>query len=238
MPAAPLSELATHVAVTRPQSLGNQVASAIRRDIILGKLPDGSPLPQEKLCEIYGVSRIPVRDALLMLANEGFVVRNRRNQMIVNQFDAQDLVDTFKIEAFIASLATRRATLRGTDEEIAELEELVSAGESAVDRDAIAKSSWAFHHKVNRMARSSRLIATLRAVSLPLMQDFMDEKAGWWGDTPEEHRAIYEAIRDRDPDTAEALTAQHFEHAALALLTYLENRGLGGTSAAPTVAAD
>jgi DNA-binding GntR family transcriptional regulator len=213
--------------VTRQVSLGQQVASAIRRDIILGNLPPGSPLPQEKLCEVYGVSRIPVRDALLLLANEGFVVRNKRNQMLVTTFDAQDLVDTFKIEAFIASLATRRATVLGTEEELAELAVLAEHGH---DRDAIASSSWSFHHKINRMARSSRLLATLRAVSLPLMQDFAGENSDWWGNTGGEHRAIVEAMQGRDADTAQELTLQHFDHAADALLDYLREHGVGAST--------
>lgn len=228
MATAPFDGIIDEVRVTRQVSLGQQVASAIRRDIILGNLPPGSPLPQEKLCEVYGVSRIPVRDALQLLANEGFVVRNKRNQMLVTAFEAQDLVDTFKIEAFIASLATRRATMLGTDDELAELEVLAQAHEGS---DAIASSSWSFHHKINRMARSSRLLATLRAVSLPLIQDFMGgEKSEWWGNTVGEHRAIVEAMKARDADTAQELTLQHFDHAAVALLEYLRTNGFDRTT--------
>lgn len=219
------SEVNPRSFVRRQVSLGQQVASAIRRDIILGNLETGSALPQEKLCDLYGVSRIPVRDALLLLANEGFVVRNKRNQMVVTTFEAQDLVDTFRIEAYIASLATYRATLKASPSDLDELEAILDHGD-AEPEGGVAKSSWSFHHKLNRLAGSSRLRAMLRAVSLPLLQDFLDEGANWWVDSDSDHRAILEAMREGRAEDAQALTQHHFEAASEALLRYLENHGM------------
>lgn len=217
--------------VRRQASLGQQVASAIRRDIILGSLKAGEALPQEQLCELYGVSRIPVRDALLLLANEGFVSRNKRNQMVVTTFEPQDLVDTFRIEAYISSLAAYRAAQRATPDDLNGLEEIIRQGEQSEDPDAIARASWSFHHKINRVAGSSRLRAMLRAVSLPLLQDFLDEAASWWEDSDSDHRAILEAMREGRAEDAKALTEKHFQSASEALLRYLEQNGFDGVAA-------
>ena len=221
----PMSELATETpAITRQASLGQQVASAVRRDIITGKIPAGTALTQASLCETYDVSRIPVRDALIGLANEGLLTRNRRNQMIVTGFSTQDVIDTFKAEAYLSGLAARRAALNANDADIAYLEGLIEQGDNldaAADKRALARISWNFHHRVNRMADSPRLLATLRAVSIPLLQDFVSELPSWWDASQDEHRAIADALRARNADRVETLIFEHFLHGGDALLAYL-----------------
>jgi DNA-binding GntR family transcriptional regulator len=216
--------------VSRQASLGQQVASAVRRAIIVGTIPAGTALAQAKLCEQYDVSRIPVRDALLILANEGLLVRNRRNQMVVAEVTKQDLIDTFKVEAYLSGLAARRAAANATDADLAQLEDIIAEGEALDARDdkkTMAALSWRFHHRVNRIAGSPRLLATLRAVSMPLLQDFMSDLPSWWDDTQEEHVAITQALRNRDSDEAERLTVEHFAHAGDALLAAIDNRAAG-----------
>jgi DNA-binding GntR family transcriptional regulator len=196
--------------------LGSQVARAIRRDIILGRLRPGTVLVQERLCETYGVSRVPIRDALLTLLSEGFVQRNRRNQMVSAEWAPNDLIDTFHIEALLCGLAARLATANATEDELQELDELLQRGENAgdpPDRSITAEVSWQFHRGVNRAARSRRLITSLRAVSVSFVQDFMKEVPDWWCHSREQHRAILEAMRAREADRAEMLMREHFEEA-------------------------
>ena len=196
--------------------LGTQVARAIRRDIILGRLDPGTVLVQERLCETYGVSRVPIRDALLTLLAEGFVRRNRRNQMVSAEWSSDDLLDTFRIEALLSGMAARLASQNASDEEIHELDLLLKRGEAAgdpPDRSITAEVTWQFHRGINRAAKSRRLIASLRAVSVTFVQDFMKEVPQWWCHSSEQHRAIFEAVRARQPEVAESLMRDHFEAA-------------------------
>jgi len=214
--------------IVRHSALGQQVASAIRRDIILGTVAAGTVLPQEKLCERYDVSRIPVRDALLALANEGFVVPNRRGQMVVSRFSHDDMLDTFKINAFLSGLAAARAAEVADSDDMDELDRLVSQGDkldAIQDRDRISDWAWAFHRRVNRSTRSARLLATLRATTVPLIhQDFMRDIRGWWEVSQDEHRDIAAAIRSRDAERARKLMSAHFDHAGDALARCLSER--------------
>ena len=214
--------------VLRWRSLGEQVASAIRREIILGRLKEGTVLPQEKLCETYDVSRIPVRDALLTLANEGFVTPNRRNQMTVTRFHPEDLLDSFRTNSYISALAADRAARSASPSDLEDLDHLIVEGEKlhpARDRIQMAQLSWDFHRKINRMARSTRLLAMLKAAGLPLLQDFMKDLPEWWDSTHDEHRQIAEALRRADSDSARTLTAAHFDHGRDTLAKFLEMHG-------------
>lgn len=208
--------------------LGTQVARAIRRDIVLGHLTPGSVLVQERLCETYGVSRVPIRDALLTLLSEGFVQRNRRNQMVSAEWTPADLLDTFRIEALLCGLAARLATALATDDELDEIDEIVARGENAgdpPDRSIMAQASWEFHRRVNQTAGSRRLITSLRAVSVSFVQDFLKEIPDWWCHSREQHRHILEAMRSHDADRAEELMREHFEDAGRHLSNYLQEQG-------------
>lgn len=210
--------------VVKPKLLGRQIASAIRRDIILGRLKPGARLTQESLREVYDVSRIPIRDALLSLAAEGFVVRNERNQMTIAEFRPEDLADTFRIEAVLSGLTAARAAVRATDEELEQVSTLVAEElGDPIDRAKAAKVAWEFHRAVNRMARSPRLIAALRSVSVPIVQDFMRDLDDWWQLSHAEHREIAAALRARDADRAQEATVRHFDHAADALTDLLRS---------------
>lgn len=209
--------------VVKPKLLGRQIASAIRRDIVLGRLKPGARITQESLREVYDVSRIPIRDALLSLIAEGFVVRNERNQVTVAEFRPDDLADTFRIEAVLSGLTVERAATRATDEELAKISALVAKDlEDPIDRRNAAKMAWEFHRTVNNTARSPRLIAALRAVSVPILQDFMIELDDWWRCSHEEHREIAAALQARDAQRAQDATVHHFHHAADALSGLLE----------------
>lgn len=207
--------------------LGTQVARAIRRDIILGRLAPGTVLVQENLCKTYGVSRVPIRDALLTLLSEGFVRRNKRNQMVSAEWTTDDLLDTFRIEALLSGLAARLAAANASDDDLQALDELLKRGEAAgdpPDRSITAEVSWQFHRGINRAARSRRLIAALRAVSVTFVQDFMKEVPDWWCHSREQHRQIFETIRRRDADQAEALMRAHFEEAGRHMAEFLREQ--------------
>ncbi|TYQ10510.1 UNVERIFIED_ORG: Transcriptional regulators [Gordonia westfalica J30] len=144
--------------------------------------------------------------------------------MIVAEVTTQDLIDTFRAEAFLSGLAARRAAALGTEEDYAYLENVIKESitlDPTRDKHALSDLSWKFHHRTNRMANSPRLSASLRAVSIPLMSDFVSDVPHWWDPNQDEHTQIVAALRERDADAAEALTVAHFEHIGEALVSFL-----------------
>lgn len=194
-----------------------------------GAIPAGSILVQERLCETYDVSRIPVRDALIALLHEGFVVRNHRNQMVATRFSMEDVFDTFKIEALLCGFGARRAAANMTDDDLTRLDQLLRRAELAgdpPDRSIAASVAWEFHRIINRAASSPRLTASLRAVTITFAQDHMREVPDWWRESRRHHREILEALVVRDAAEAEHRMRRHFELAGEWFAGFLGQRAL------------
>jgi len=104
------------------RSLSSQIAQRVRADILAGRLSPGQRVSQHKLAQTYGTSRIPVRDALRELEQEGFLVKGGAGgTSVVSRVTADDITDVFSILATALACATRRATRAATPEGIASL---------------------------------------------------------------------------------------------------------------------
>ena len=65
-------------------TLGKQVADAVRRDILFGKLKPGTKIAQQQVCDRFGVSRMPARDALRQLMHEGLIIPDGARHCMAN----------------------------------------------------------------------------------------------------------------------------------------------------------
>src|SRR5438128_4353594 len=90
-------------------SLASQIVQRVRADILFGRLRPGERVSQQQLAELYGTSRVPVRDALRQLTHEGFLVSAPGGQAVVSRLTATDITDTFAVMATALARATWRA---------------------------------------------------------------------------------------------------------------------------------
>src|ERR1700722_13848749 len=98
------------------QASGEQAAGYIRRLIFDGELQQGMRLPQDQVAKALGVSRIPIREAIVALESEGWVTTRLHRGAVVNAFDEEAIRDHYVIFGLIYGLAARRAVLRGDPE--------------------------------------------------------------------------------------------------------------------------
>lgn len=213
------------------QSLGSQIARHLREEIVLGRLPAGTPVSQQWLCERYGTSRMPVRDALVKLTAEGLIVTTRGGHSAVAELTPDDILDVFEIEAIVNGRAARRAAGRAQDEDVAGLRELHEAmveAERNGDLEALTELNWNFHKRINTLAGSAKLIAMLRTLSLNIPQTYLLELPDWASKTNRDHAGIVAALADRDGDAAEALVAEHVRQAGGNLAAYLARKSMAG----------
>ena len=216
---------------SQESSLGTLVAAAIRKDIMSGTIPANSVLVQERLCEAYDVSRIPVRDALITLLHEGFVTRNHRNQMVATRFSTTDVIQTFQIEALLCGFGARLASHNITDDELDILDRLLLKAEQAGDppeQAVAAEVAWEFHRRINRAAASPRLTSALRATTITFAQDHMRQVPDWWLASRRQHREILTALAARDTQAAEASMREHFESMGDFFSAFLDKRARDG----------
>ena len=110
--------------VREDQSLHDEILTRLRDHIVEGNLPDGSRVPERQLCEMLGISRTPLREALKVLAAEGLVELLPNRGARVRQLSEQDLAELFDIMGGLEGLAGRLACENISDAEIAEIERL------------------------------------------------------------------------------------------------------------------
>src|SRR5579859_6019449 len=105
-------------------SLHDEILSRLRDHIVEGNIPDGGRVPERQLCEMLGISRTPLREALKVLAAEGLIELLPNRGARVRQLSERDLAELFDVMGGLEALAGRLACETISDAEIAEIERL------------------------------------------------------------------------------------------------------------------
>ena len=213
--------------VQRSNSLHSRVYNRIRNDILNGVYEPGESLVELKLSEELGVSRTPVREALRQLELEGLVQSVPNKGATVRGVTEQDIQDIYTIRMLIEGLAARWAAEKITPEELEELKEAVDLEEFYTTKSNygnLLRFDTRFHDIIFKASKSKPLMYTLstfhryvqkaRRVSMS-----SPERAA---EVLQEHKAILQAIIDRDADRAEKLRTEHVRNASLNLLKHGE----------------
>jgi DNA-binding GntR family transcriptional regulator len=211
------------------------VVDAVRADIVHGVLQPGTRITEASLAERYGVSRVPVREALRGLEGEGFVESRPHVGSRVADIPVDEADDLFAVrEALEISTARRaasraRARFSGADEGDDEwlrvrraLEAVLDEGDAAVEVDELDRLvdlNERFHIGVAELSRSSTLATLLRQLSrkiewLYALDEFSRGKRLW-----PDHRVILAAIDAGDPDRAGELMGRHVRESRVGYLS-------------------
>ncbi|MEV5610939.1 GntR family transcriptional regulator [Streptomyces sp. NPDC052225] len=188
----------------------------IRAGIHAGTYPPDSRLRERELAEALGVSRVPVREALLRLATEGLVVLEPRRGARVRRLTLRDVEELFDLRLSLEVFAARRAAelvARGAGHD--GLRAVLDAAESATlrgDAAAIAAANTAFHAELINLP-GNRLLQASFQPTLGLMHWLFRLTGTAHGARQHcaEHRQIYVAIGAGRPGLAEALTFTHID---------------------------
>lgn len=212
---------------SRPQ-LPDTVASYVREMIMSGQLRQGSFLHLERLAAQLKISVTPVREALLALRGEGFVLLEPRKGFTVAPLSRQDVRDTFWVQATLAGeLAARTATVI-SDERLDELGAVQEQLEQASARSAVEEveaHNFHFHRLINHTAGSRKLAWFLGIAVRYAPRRSYRTITGWQRASVADHRVILNALRARDPDEARRSMSTHIMHAGTLLIDHLEEQG-------------
>ncbi|MFE3518734.1 GntR family transcriptional regulator [Streptomyces sp. NPDC059166] len=207
----------------------HSVCTAIRDDIVSGVYERGSRLTEEVLARRYGVSRVPVREALRTLESEGFVVTRRHAGACVAEPTEQEAADLLEIRMLLEPLGAARAAQRRSDAHLKVLRGLVRLGQERVRRgegeDLRSLGSW-FHETLAQASGSPALIALLTQLRHKIAWMYAVEQPVRPADSWAEHGALVDAVARRDSERARAIATQHAERATAAhRLRRTERRG-------------
>jgi DNA-binding GntR family transcriptional regulator len=199
----------------------------IRSAIIEGRLEPGRRLKEEELARELGISRTPVREALLMLQAEDLVVATPNRGATVRVHDAQDLQDLYELRALLEGHAARRAAERISADEIEALRDSCDRFDDLrpdVDLRGLVRENLFFHNTILAVAASERLTAHVRKViELPLVYN----SYRWYSPDQKRisahyHRQIVKALADEDADRAELVMKEHLFEARDMLVAHVQ----------------
>ena len=202
-----LSELPT------TDSLGDTVYNRIRDAIISGELESGTPLRVPALAEILGVSRSPVREAIIRLTSERLAHSEPRLGAVVAKVKRQDLAGLYEIREVLEGLAARLAAQADEPEPIEKLQELLRKHDHAVshgDIDEHIELDLSFHRLVRQMAGNLELELLLNHIESQVRLAMLTITVSSGPHIAvDEHKSIYKAIQRHDPNGAEKAARAH-----------------------------
>jgi len=209
-------------------SLRLRIFEKIREDIVNGRYRSGESLVEGKLAEEFGVSRTPVREAIRQLEIEGFVRSIPNRGVLVEGITGREVREIFTIRRLIEGLAARWAAERATQEDIDRLDEVVALMEFYTLRnnaDQVTRLDTSFHSLLIEASGSRPLKNTLGGLMLHIQRARVASLRvpGRLDRSLEEHKDIFQAIKDRQPDLAESLTTMHVANAQENLLNMLRS---------------
>lgn len=206
---------------TSVRTTSEDVYEAVRRAIMDGSLRPGERIVEERVGQALGVSRTPVREALMRLERENLIARSSRG-MVVRSFSAAEVYDIYDLRAQVESYAARLATERLTDYGLHDLrgihQEMLAELASGSPDDhgwtmRLAQINQSFHLAVVEAARS----APLERIMTQVVQTPVIYKAYLWYEEPEkqrsteDHEELLRHLAARDAQAAEARWRAHIE---------------------------
>jgi len=212
------AEAAQHRSAQMPndvvhRTIREQIADRLRRDVLSGALGSGAPLREEALAQRFGVSRGPIRDALIQLTQEGLLVAKPNCGVRVREAPGAEIQKlVVDMRRRIEALALRQGFRRIADEGLPRLEGIVDAIKTACEEEdlpSLVEHDMAFHRAIVEMAEDDDLVAIWMPIVVRMMlhysrhEDLMESYR--------EHVAVVDAIRAKDRRVAVAALKENFQ---------------------------
>lgn len=202
------------------------IAQALRTDIWQGKIESGQPLRQDEIACRYGVSKIPVREALYQLKAEGLVTFYPNRGAVVSELSIAEVDEIYTMRAALEVAALQRAIPRLTIADLGRAEEILTALDQEENVTRWSELNWEFHATLYHPAGMPRLMEWVRTLHFNVSRYLIIYLAGmaYQVQSQAEHRHILTACRQGDIQTATAHLQQHLQAASNHLTAFLSNR--------------
>ncbi len=215
------------------RSIPENIRDSLQERILSGEFADGEALVQDAIAEEYGVSRMPVREALRQLEACGLVSMETHKGAIVTSVPTEQVEELFDLRALLESDMLARAIPRMTDGDLAGASDILDQLEDSYRRGDMAswgRLNWAFHRRLYQPAARPQTLAILQGINLQveryirlhlLMTDGLAA-------AEREHREILRLCTLRDTDGAIAFLRAHILDAGRNLVVILRRERASG----------
>lgn len=216
-PARTAKAAATRADFVRPKTAQQAVAEVLRRDITSGKLAPGSWIVQESLAEQFGLSRIPIREALKTLEAEEYITYVPHSGYRVAKLGLDELLEVFRLRDLLEAELIRDAMPAVTDDIVDLMREQMDDMDRAAEKGdliALGLANRQFHFltfETSTLARTRRIVTQLWNTAdayRPLYAHLMDLSK-----VNTEHILLVDAFVARDAERAVAINHEHRQQA-------------------------
>jgi len=202
-----------------------EIVRRLRRAIVRGELAPGSLLVQADLASRFGVSRIPLREALRALDAEGLVVMKSGQGATVTKLSSQDALDLYRLRLAIEPPLADRIVEYAGPRDLQQLRRYVDALDRCGEHDQqrFSDLNLEFHVSMYRIADRpayTRFVERALASIEPYSRMYLHLLRGS-GRAQSEHVAMLRAIENREAETLSALITSHLDGARNALVKHL-----------------
>ena len=207
----PLSPIGTSA------SLRDKAYAALKQMITEADIyahPEEIRLDEKQLSQALGVSRTPIREAMTLLEQEGFLRTEPRRGIFIVRKTKKQIIEMIEMWAAIESMAARLATINASDEDIAGLRRLFDEFRNATPAEHIheySDANIAFHQAIIRLSGSHLMGKTIDDVLIHVraIRRMTISQRDRASRSIKDHMKIIEALEARDTELAERLVRQH-----------------------------
>jgi DNA-binding GntR family transcriptional regulator len=218
-----MSPVNTHARLRRATSTPDLIAETLREEILRGEVEPGQALRQEELAERFGVSRLPVRDALLRLEAQGLVHVYPNRGAFVVALSADEVREIYEMRILLEGDVIERAVPRMTAESWRRIDAAHADSTRTAGGPEWIEGDWRFHRALYEPADRPRQLATIENLRSTVARYSAGHDA-LPARTPEwlaDHDAILEACRARAAVAAKQRLVRHLRRAMEHVLTKL-----------------
>ncbi|WP_105102962.1 GntR family transcriptional regulator [Microbulbifer pacificus] len=199
----------------------------LKADLQRGHFAPGTPLKQSEIAQHYGVSRIPVRDALARLKSEGWLTGHGKRGVAVPLFDPQEAEDLYLMRMRLEPLLLKLAAPNLNGEQLGRARDILDEleGPSALDAAEIGRLNWLFHTCLYRAAARPTLFNTVEQLQRQCERyiGYQNRHLDYQTTSQREHYQLLELLQQRESEKACALLEHHIAAAGRVLVAHFRS---------------
>ncbi|HWN36400.1 MAG TPA: GntR family transcriptional regulator [Pseudonocardia sp.] len=200
----------------RSTTRSDLVAVSIRTAILSGRLKPDEVLVERRIAELLGVSKTPVREALISLTSSGLLTATRNRGIAVRRLAAEDVLRVYEMRVLLEPWAAARVAEAGSCDVDAAARALDEARRFVAEDDHVGLSlaNRGFHRGLYSSCANSLVVSTLddlQDLTALATVSLLWEQWPTWRTELAEHHEILDAVRRREPARAEELLRRHIE---------------------------
>ncbi|GFE63767.1 GntR family transcriptional regulator [Litoreibacter roseus] len=215
-------------AITR-KSLHHELVDRLQTLIISSELAPGTKVPEKSLCDQFGVSRTPLREALKVLASDGLIRLEPNRGAWVTQVTEEEVEEVFPVLGALEALSGELACRHMTDAEIEEVRVLHNQMLESYERrdlDAYFSINQKIHRAILLAARNATLTTSCQALSLRMQRAryLANMTEGRWYQAVQEHEKILKYLVARDGQNLATTLLKHMEAKRVSVIRWLQDK--------------